>query len=95
MSTETVNPTGKSATTASAEVAGDPSKAGATPAKGKDGGDGEVTSMTGVRNMEDLKKKAPEVYNMMMQGIASHIVNEMRKAQERLKKMNREARYRG
>lgn len=88
---------GSSATTAIAAATADPSKAGAaagaqTPAAGANSK--EVDSLTTIGSMEELKKKAPEVYNMMMQGLATNIVNEMRRRDERLKKMWRENRSR-
>jgi hypothetical protein len=45
-----------------------------------------------VRNLEELKKEAPEIYQMMLRGIATNICNEMKAQQERLKKIIREAR---
>lgn len=49
-----------------------------------------VTTHTKINSLQDLKKKAPQVYKMMMEGIAMNICNEMRSHQERLKKMMRE-----
>jgi hypothetical protein len=85
-----------SATTAAAAATADPGKAGAAGAKtpSAGAGSGEVDSLTTVGSMEELKKKAPEVYRMMMQGIATNIVNEMHRRDERLKKMWRENRSR-
>jgi hypothetical protein len=48
-----------------------------------------------VRNLEELKKEAPEIYNMMLMGIATNICNEMKAQQERLKKLMREGRLKG
>lgn len=48
------------------------------------------TPSTGISNMNDLKEKAPEVYKMMMEGIAQNIISKMNEQQERLKKMMRE-----
>ena len=53
---------------------------------------GKADSFTQVSSMEDLKNKAPEVYQKMMEGIAMKICNEMRSSQERIKDMNRKAR---
>lgn len=58
-----------------AAVAGDPS---------------QVNSFTQVNGMGDLKEKAPKVYNAMLQGIAMHIVHEMKQHQDELKKLQRE-----
>ena len=49
-----------------------------------------LTSASTISSLADLKKKSPKVYNMMMQGIAMNICNEMEHHQERLKKMMRE-----
>ncbi len=53
---------------------------------------GKADSFTQVNSMSDLKNKAPEVYQKMMEGIAMKICNEMKASQERIKDMNREAR---
>ncbi|CCB85665.1 MULTISPECIES: hypothetical protein [Parachlamydia] len=52
---------------------------------------GNYTSTTSINSLADLKKKAPKVYNAMMQGIAMNICNEMKAHQDRLKKMMRDA----
>lgn len=52
---------------------------------------GEANSNTRVNSLEDLKKKAPDLYKKMMEGIAMHICGEMREHQARLKKLMREA----
>ena len=49
---------------------------------------------TKISNTADLKEKAPEVWDKMMEGIAQNIIKDMRQRQERLKKMMREARER-
>lgn len=51
-----------------------------------------VTANTTVSSVADLKKKAPEVYNAMLQGIAIHICQEMQHHQSRLKQLMREGR---
>ncbi len=48
---------------------------------------------TFISTPEDVKNFSEELYRMMMEGIASNIVCEMRSSQERIKKMMREARY--
>jgi len=50
------------------------------------------TSSTTVKSMEDLKNKAPKVYNAMMQGIASSMISRMHDQQEHLKEMMRKGR---
>jgi hypothetical protein len=53
-------------------------------------------SKTTVSSMEELKKKAPEVYNEMIKGIALNMVTKMHRQQERLKQLMREwRRYSG
>jgi len=49
---------------------------------------------TKISSVGDLREKAPEVFDKMMEGIAMNIISRMRKAQERLKKMWREGRQR-
>ena len=51
---------------------------------------GTVTSSTTVNSLEELKKKAPEVYDQMVLGIATNLCNEFKAQQERLKKIMRE-----
>lgn len=46
---------------------------------------------TSISSMADLKEKAPDVYNAMMQGIAMTICNEMKHHQDKLKEMQRQA----
>lgn len=48
-------------------------------------------SSTIVKDMGDLKRKAPKVYNQMMEGIGMNICNEMKHHQDRLKQLMREA----
>jgi hypothetical protein len=52
--------------------------------------DMKETTFTKVGSLAELKEKAPEVYEKMMQGIAQNIISEMRERQERLKKLMRE-----
>lgn len=52
----------------------------------------KATAATKVSSLADLKKKAPEVYNAMLQGIGMSICNEMKHHQDRLKKMMQDAR---
>ncbi|MFQ5728769.1 MAG: hypothetical protein ACE5GN_00210 [Waddliaceae bacterium] len=47
---------------------------------------------TEIGSLNDLKDKAPEVYDKMMIGIAYSIVRRMRQHAEKLKKMMREGR---
>lgn len=49
-----------------------------------------LSMSTSVSSLADLKKKAPQVYNMMMEGIALNICNDMQHHQDRLKQMMRQ-----
>lgn len=51
---------------------------------------GSVGSFDGT--LQSLKESEPEVYDLVMQGIAQTMCNQARKDMEQLKKMNREAR---
>lgn len=50
------------------------------------------TNSTTVNSMEDLKQKAPKVFDAMQEGVAIKICNSMRDHQDRMKKINAEAR---
>ncbi|MBT3394152.1 MAG: hypothetical protein HN411_03460 [Waddliaceae bacterium] len=50
------------------------------------------TNASTVSSLEDLKKKAKKVYDQMMKGIAQTIITQMRRSQERIKKINRSGR---
>lgn len=72
--------------------ASDPTTAAAAVGSNKpasQGFDGKISSLA------DLKKKAPKVYNMMMQSIGMGICREMEHHQARLKKLMREGSSRG
>lgn len=56
---------------------------------------GQADSNTKIGTMEDLKKKAPELYQKMLEGIAMQICNSMKDHQTRLKKMIREGQRHG
>ncbi|KAF3361724.1 hypothetical protein PHSC3_001723 [Chlamydiales bacterium STE3] len=53
------------------------------------GGGGYTTSTT-VATLAQLKEKAPQVYNAMMEGLAMNIVSKMRSDQAHLKQIMRE-----
>ena len=55
-------------------------------------GGAEVTSSTKINSLDDLKKKSPELYRKMMEGIAMSICSDMKEHQDRLKQMMAEAR---
>lgn len=50
------------------------------------------TTSTTVNSMADLRVKAPKIYHAMLEGIAIEMINQMQDANERLKKIEREAR---
>lgn len=56
------------------------------------GGGGEATGSTRINSVEDLKKKAPKVYKMMMEGVAMSICRDMEHHQDHLKELMREGR---
>jgi len=53
------------------------------------------TTDTKVGSAQELKERAPDVYNAMLKGIAQSIVGRMRRHAEKLKKMMREGRRNG
>lgn len=53
---------------------------------------GEATAATTISSLEDLKAKAPKVYDAMMMSIAQNITSDMNTHQQRIKEMNRKAR---
>jgi hypothetical protein len=57
-----------------------------------EGPSGTVSSTQKIGSMNDLQKANPELYNMMMQGIAMTIVNDMRDHQRKLKALMAKAR---
>lgn len=50
-----------------------------------------VTSSTKINSIKELREKAPEVYQKMLEGIAMNICGKMKDHQDRLKKMMRDA----
>jgi hypothetical protein len=61
------------------------------PTSSKEAGPG-YSSETKVSSLEQLKEVAPKVYNNMMEGLATTIINEMKAGQKRLKELNDQAR---
>ncbi len=55
-------------------------------------GSSNYSTSTSINSMEDLKNKAPEVYQKMLESIAMKICNEMKHHQERIKEILQEAR---
>lgn len=51
---------------------------------------GDVNSATMVSSLAELKEKAPDVYKQTLKGIASTILGQMQRSQDRLKKIIRE-----
>lgn len=62
-------------------------QAGAAQSGGKTG---TVDSKTKISSMAELRTKAPEVWQKMLEGIAMNICNEMRRHQEEIKTLRRE-----
>ena len=69
----------------SSEASTGPRSASSSP------GDGERAT---VRNLKELKEKAPEIWNAMLKTMASEMTAKMRKNQDRLKKVMREGQRR-
>lgn len=76
--TSNVAPSSANATTAAAAVSSNP-----TP---------QSAGATKVSSLQDLKQKAPEVYDQMMVGIATMIIKEMKHHQDHLKEIGRKYR---
>lgn len=86
MGAQILDPQGSSQSRAAENVNANP------PADKASGSHAKVTGNTKISSLEDLRKKAPKVWKQMMLGIAMNICNEMKKSQERIKKLMREAR---
>lgn len=83
MSTEGVSSSqGSQSSSTGAVVAGS--------AAGKAGGLSEVTSSSSISSVAELRSKAPEIYQKMLEGIAMNICNKMKRNQEDLKKLRQE-----
>ncbi len=52
---------------------------------------GDVSSSSTVSSLADLKRKAPKVYKMMMQGIAYGMIQKMQHDQDHLTQIMKEA----
>jgi hypothetical protein len=63
-----------------------PAVPGAPPAAGKTAAV-PFNGSTPISSLDDLKEKAPELYNAIMQSVAMNIVNDMNDAQQRLKEL--------
>lgn len=50
----------------------------------------EVNSSTTITSLEELKSKAPEVWQKMLEGIGMNICNEMRRHEDRIKELRRQ-----
>ncbi len=55
------------------------------------GPNGNVDMNMTISNAEDLKKKAPEVWRALLEGIGMSICNRMKQRNDRLKKMMRDS----
>jgi hypothetical protein len=54
-------------------------------------GEGPITGSSKISSLGELRKKAPKLFNKMLEGIAMEICNEMQKHQERLRTLWRDA----
>lgn len=57
---------------------------------GTKGAVGAVNSTTTIHNMEDLRKKAPDVFNKMMEGIGIQMISKLQRDQKRLEQIMKE-----
>ncbi len=64
--------------------------AAADEASGPNPNGAEVSSMTRIGSLAELKEKSPKVYDAMMQGIATTICNRMKDHEERRQKIIKE-----
>lgn len=80
-----------SSSTGPAEAAPSTAPSG-TPAQGSAGAGAGYTTSTTVSSLQELQKKAPKVYDAILQGIAMNICNEMKQHQDELKRIMDEER---
>jgi len=59
---------------------------------GPKGAASDINASTRISSVQDLKQKAPDLYNETMKSIAWTIVRQVRRSQRRLEKIQREAR---
>jgi hypothetical protein len=52
-------------------------------------GSGKITAATKITSVEDLRKKAPQVYNQMLIGIGTNVCKDMEHSQQRIKEIMR------
>lgn len=45
----------------------------------------------GFSSLEDLRNREPKLYNVMLQGMAQQMCNQLKKSQDRIKKLNDES----
>lgn len=77
----------ENAPAAAAAAAAAPASPTAANASGPSNSSSNVKISDTVSSLADLQQKAPQVYNMMLQGIAMNIVNEMQQQQQELKEL--------
>lgn len=77
-------------TVSGAPEAGASAPANQAPPAGTQG-QGQLRGDTQLKDMAELQKKSPKLYNLMMEGIAMNIVKDMREHQEKLKELMRKA----
>lgn len=85
MSIESTQPISGSSTSSTQAV--DANASAGTPSAAA-----QVNASTHISSVGDLKDKAPKVYDAMMMSIAQRITNEMNDHQQRIKRINDEAR---
>jgi len=78
------------AQTSPTPTAGASSAGAGAPAAGAASSAGNVTSATTVSNVQDMQKRAPQVYKAMVLGIAQNICNQMHDSSDHLIQMEKE-----
>lgn len=68
------------------------SATGAASSSGAGGDSKNWNLKTSVNSVDELRKKAPEIYRAMLEGIAMNMVGQMKRRQDRLKEIMRESR---
>ena len=81
----TSNATSPSTVTQANAVSTDPTTQGGAASSNK-----SMSVNEKISSMDELRKKAPQVYKQMLMGIAMNICSEMQRQQERLKQTMRE-----
>lgn len=88
---DAVNPTAVNPPAPAIPTSANPTTAGAIATSNNSPA---VSSSTKINSMEELREKAPKLYQMMLEGIAMKICGDMKRSQDEIKRIMREARRR-